>query len=66
MFLFLGAMAFAGMMFGAPLWGCMADRIGRRKALMSSLFINIVFSLVGAFVPYYWLFVACRLLAGIG
>ncbi len=65
-FLTTGAIAFAGMMVGALVWGNLADRVGRRVTLMTSLLLNLIFSVVAAFVPTYWLFLTCRLLSGVG
>ena len=46
--------------------GRLGDRIGRRKALLVSLGLYSVFSLVGAFSTDIWMLVLCRFLAGVG
>ena len=61
-----GAIAFAGMIIGACLWGNMADRIGRRTTLMSALVTNVAFGVAAAFMPDYSGFFICRLLSGVG
>uniref|UniRef100_A0A8C6SF21 Synaptic vesicle glycoprotein 2A n=1 Tax=Neogobius melanostomus TaxID=47308 RepID=A0A8C6SF21_9GOBI len=55
-----------GMMVGAFLWGALADRIGRRQALLISLSINSIFSFFSSFVQGYSTFLFCRLLSGVG
>ena len=64
--IFAGAIAFAGMIVGACLWGNMADRIGRRTTLISALITNVVFGVAAAFMPDYSGFFICRLLSGVG
>ena len=61
-----GAIAFAGMIIGACLWGNMADRIGRRTTLISALVTNVAFGVAAAFMPDYSGFFICRLLSGVG
>ncbi len=51
---------------GALIWGNLSDRVGRRVTLMTALLINLVFSVVAAFIPTYTLFLVARLLSGVG
>ncbi|XP_055013361.1 synaptic vesicle glycoprotein 2A-like isoform X2 [Boleophthalmus pectinirostris] len=62
----LGLIVYFGMMVGAFLWGALADRIGRRQALLISLSINSIFSFFSSFVQGYSTFLFCRLLSGVG
>ncbi|WP_432014379.1 MFS transporter [Streptomyces cucumeris] len=55
-----------GMAVGAIVWGGIADRIGRKRAFSVTLLIFAVFSVLAAFSPTYWLFLALRFLAGVG
>ena len=61
-----GAIAFAGMMLGAVVWGYLADKVGRKSTLVTSLCVNATFAIVGAFVPTYWMFLICRFFSGVG
>jgi putative MFS transporter len=54
---------------GAFFWGCMADRIGRRKVFVATVLnFSLATGLMAASPDQYgWLFLAfCRLLVGIG
>ncbi|XP_076341825.1 synaptic vesicle glycoprotein 2C-like [Tachypleus tridentatus] len=62
----LGGISFVGMMIGGLVWGSLADKIGRRRTLLSSLTTNAVFSIITAFMPTYGLFMVTRLCSGIG
>ncbi|KAB7497819.1 Synaptic vesicle glycoprotein 2B [Armadillidium nasatum] len=62
----LAAITFVGMMIGAMIWGTLSDTIGRRRALLSALFVNAVFGLMTAFMPTYGIFMTTRLCSGIG
>ncbi|CAG0922051.1 unnamed protein product [Notodromas monacha] len=62
----LGAITFFGMMIGGFVWGSLADRMGRRKALLSALTVNAVFGAIAAFMPTYGTFMTARLCSGIG
>uniref|UniRef100_A0A8C3AI88 Synaptic vesicle glycoprotein 2A n=1 Tax=Cyclopterus lumpus TaxID=8103 RepID=A0A8C3AI88_CYCLU len=62
----LGLIVYLGMMVGAFVWGCLADRIGRRQTLLISLSINSVFAFFSSFVQGYVSFLFCRLASGVG
>jgi MFS transporter, SHS family, lactate transporter len=51
---------------GAFLFGVMADRYGRRPALMANVVIYSVFELATAFAPTFKIFLVTRALFGIG
>ncbi|KAJ3597495.1 hypothetical protein NHX12_001018 [Muraenolepis orangiensis] len=53
-------------MVGAFVWGCLADRIGRRQTLLISLSINSVAAFFSSFVQGYGSFLFCRLASGVG
>jgi putative MFS transporter len=55
-----------GFLFGATLAGLLGDRIGRKKVMMYALGFYAVFSVLGAFAPNYEVFLAARVLAGVG
>lgn len=60
----IGAM-FIGMLLGALAWGKVAERIGRKRAIIWSLGSYGVISLASAFAPDYSMLYALRLLSGI-
>ena len=62
----VGSMAFVGMVIGAVLVGRLSDRFGRKFAVLGSVVVLSVFTLLCGFAPSVWLFGAFRLLAGIG
>ncbi|KAK7081218.1 Synaptic vesicle glycoprotein 2A [Halocaridina rubra] len=62
----LAAITFVGMMIGAMIWGSLSDNVGRRRALLSALFVNALFGIMTAFMPTYGIFMTTRLCSGIG
>lgn len=54
-----------GTVIGSVIWGLLADKIGRRAALLIANVIFIASSTCGA-MPAYWLNLICCLLMGIG
>ncbi|AZF53417.1 putative MFS-type transporter [Pseudomonas sp. R4-34-07] len=60
----IGAM-FIGMLLGALAWGRLAERIGRKRAIIWSLASYGVVSLASAFSPDYSTLYALRLLSGV-
>ncbi|HVV10119.1 MFS transporter [Amycolatopsis sp.] len=60
------ASAFVGAFVGAVALGRLADWVGRRRALLLTLAIYSVFTLLGAFSTDVWMLVVCRFVAGIG
>jgi putative MFS transporter len=57
-----------GAIIGSLAWGCLADRIGRKKAFISTIFVCAAGSLAMAFTPTgNWIFLAAlRTLIGFG
>ncbi|OOR91900.1 MFS transporter [Moraxella caviae] len=62
----LASSALAGMMFGAMIFGALADRIGRKKAIMLCTAFFSGFTFLGAFAPSPTEFAVLRFLAGLG
>ncbi|MBE9375457.1 aromatic acid/H+ symport family MFS transporter [Saccharopolyspora sp. HNM0983] len=62
----LGSLAFAGMLFGALAAGALADRIGRRRAVLLCTIWFSVFTVACAFATGPAVFGAFRFLAGLG
>lgn len=61
-----GVMTYTGLSCGALLWGSMADRVGRRRTLLTALTIATVFDFIAAIMPTLGTFLTARLLGGIG
>ncbi|XP_038217566.1 synaptic vesicle glycoprotein 2C-like [Zerene cesonia] len=51
---------------GAVGWGALAERLGRRRALLSALAVNAVFAAIAAFMPTYGTFMMARFCSAIG
>ena len=62
----IGSMAFFGMAIGAVFIGRLSDRIGRKAAVIGSVVILSLFTLLCAFAPNPWVFGALRFIAGLG
>ncbi|WP_448853348.1 MFS transporter [Corynebacterium frankenforstense] len=62
----IGSTAFIGMVIGAVAIGRLSDRLGRKTAVVGSVTVLSVFTLLCAFAPGPWTFVVFRLCAGIG
>lgn len=41
-------------------WGALAERLGRRRTLVSCLAVNAVFAAIAAFMPTYGTFMMAR------
>ncbi|XP_051240519.1 solute carrier family 22 member 7-like isoform X1 [Dicentrarchus labrax] len=55
---------FLGVMVGAPLFGFLSDRFGRRKLLLVSYLSSMMFAVLSAFSPSYIMFVIMRFFTG--
>lgn len=55
-----------GASLGGIGWGSLAACLGRRRALVSCLAVNAVFSTIAAFMPTYGTFMMARFCSGIG
>lgn len=62
----LSSLSFYGMFFGGLLGGWLADRIGRKKALLYNVLIFSLASLGNALFNNYILFAICRFFTGFG
>nr|WP_120492001.1 aromatic acid/H+ symport family MFS transporter [Corynebacterium lactis] len=62
----VGSTAFLGMIIGAVFIGRVSDSRGRKFAVLASVLVLSLFTLLCAFAPNPWLFGLFRLLAGIG
>jgi MFS transporter, putative metabolite:H+ symporter len=60
----VGSATFAGMFFGAWLWGMVADRLGRRTVFMWTVFQTGLFGTLAAFAPNYPVLLFLRFLTG--
>lgn len=62
----IGSTAFFGMAVGAVFIGRLSDRVGRKAAVIGSVLILSVFTMLCAFAPNPWVFGAFRFIAGLG
>ncbi|XP_077453126.1 synaptic vesicle glycoprotein 2B-like [Stigmatopora argus] len=62
----LGLIVFLSMMVGAFIWGCLADKVGRRRCLVVALAIDCTFVSLSSLAQSYGFFLFFRLLSGIG
>ncbi|OPY74250.1 MAG: 4-hydroxybenzoate transporter PcaK [Syntrophorhabdus sp. PtaU1.Bin058] len=62
----IASYGFLGLMVGSASFGMIADRIGRKTALMLALTVFTSFSGVAAFAPNFTIFCILRFLAGLG
>ncbi|XP_075988256.1 synaptic vesicle glycoprotein 2C-like [Anticarsia gemmatalis] len=51
---------------GSVGWGVLAERLGRRRTLVSCLAVNAVFAAIAAFMPTYGTFMMARFCSAIG
>ena len=66
---YYGGLLFALFLVGwgcALVWGPIADRFGRLRALMLTILCYSIFTFAGAFAENVWMLAAFRLLAGVG
>ena len=61
---FLTTMVFASMAISSPIWGAFSDSYGRRKSLIISSVLLMLFGLITAFSPTFKFLVALRFICG--
>ncbi|KAG7511611.1 hypothetical protein JOB18_005112 [Solea senegalensis] len=61
-----GTIFFLGVMVGSIVFGFLCDKYGRKKTLLVSYVISMVFSLASAFANSYVMFAVLRFLTGFG
>lgn len=57
---------FAGMLIGGIVTGAYGDRLGRRKMLLTGLFLNAISGIASSMAPSALVMCACRFFAGLG
>eukprot|EP01121_Diplochlamys_sp_Union-15-3_P010713 TRINITY_DN3034_c0_g1_i1.p1 TRINITY_DN3034_c0_g1~~TRINITY_DN3034_c0_g1_i1.p1 ORF type:complete len:478 (-),score=51.41 TRINITY_DN3034_c0_g1_i1:11-1444(-) len=57
---------FIGMLIGAPIWGIISDKYGRRLGYLLATGVTLVFSVASAFSPDYFFLIITRGLVGVG
>lgn len=63
--IFLFGVYSLGQLFGAPLWGALSDRAGRKPVLLATLAANAAANVVLAFASNAWQLTASRLVSGL-
>ena len=63
--IFLFGLYSFGQLFGAPLWGAMSDRTGRRPVLLATLAANAIANVALAFTDDPWTLALSRLVSGL-
>lgn len=63
--IFLFGLYSFGQLFGAPLWGALSDRMGRRPILLATLAANALANIVLAFAGNAWQLAVSRLVSGL-
>ncbi|SUO97454.1 MFS transporter [Suttonella ornithocola] len=56
--------AFVSRWLGGLMLGAMADKLGRKPAMIASIFLFAAGSIIMAFAPTYWVLFLCRLVIG--
>src|SRR4030095_9109898 len=59
-----GSAYVAGAVLGALYFGRLADRLGRKRLFLVTLFVYMVATIATAFTTGFWTFVACRFVTG--
>eukprot|EP01117_Protostelium_nocturnum_P015348 TRINITY_DN5945_c0_g1_i1.p1 TRINITY_DN5945_c0_g1~~TRINITY_DN5945_c0_g1_i1.p1 ORF type:complete len:478 (-),score=122.17 TRINITY_DN5945_c0_g1_i1:115-1548(-) len=62
----VASISFLGMLLGAPIWGFLSDRFGRRTAFFISIGATSTFGLLSAVSPNIWFLLFARLMVGFG
>ncbi len=62
---FLFGLYSLGQLFGAPIWGALSDRVGRRPVLIGTLAANAAANLLLAVAGNWWQLALSRLVAGL-
>ena len=55
-----------GLMIGSFICGFYSDRFGRKPAILGCILVSSTASLIGAFMPDYWSYLALRFLTACG
>ncbi len=63
--IFLFGLYSFGQLFGAPLWGALSDRVGRRPVLLATLAANVLANILLAFAGNTWQLALSRLVSGL-
>lgn len=60
----LSAIGFIGVIVSSHLWGFLADTRGRKKIIVTSLFIAFFITVISSLTQSYWLLIVLRFLNG--
>ncbi|XP_068617442.1 uncharacterized protein [Battus philenor] len=53
-----------GILVGSVIYGHLSDRYGRQIATLCGMITNVIFIILSAVVPQFWMFLICRFLIG--
>lgn len=62
----IGSVVFFGMIAGAFSWGIIADKFGRKIAILSMIIFTLIFGMGSSIAPNYWVLLICRACVGFG
>ncbi|KAJ8723271.1 hypothetical protein PYW08_003183 [Mythimna loreyi] len=59
------SMVQVGILVGSLIFGHVSDRYGRKPVVLLTLILDVVFVVLSAVVPNFWMFLSCRFLNGV-
>jgi MFS family permease len=60
----INGFAYAGLVLSYYLWGLIGDTKGRKKVLIPTLLVSVIFSILTSFTSSFWLFAVLRFFNG--
>lgn len=63
---YITSVVFLGVFLGTYIWGIVSDTKGRRRGYFTTAVFTLLFGLLSAWAPYFWMLLVFRLLVGVG